>query len=583
MSVIVDYSRDTLLPQFSKDTLLDGYQHPTESSPQDAFSRAATAYSSNPQHAQRIYNYASKLWFMFSSPILSNGGSDRGLGISCYLNYIPDSIDGIINSWSETAKLTVNGGGIGLYAGALRSDGEETSKGSASNGTIPFLKNWDSQMLAFSQGKTRRGAAAIYQDISHPEIEEFMHVREETGDPNRRFSKLHHAVNITDTFMRAVKDGLPWELIDPHSKLVKKTVDARSLWIKLLMARANDGEPYIHFIDTSNRDLPKTQKALGLSVKQSNLCSEITLPTNEQRTAVCCLSSINLEKYDEWIQDEQFIPDLIEFLDNVLTDFIVKGNKINGFGNAVYSAMRERSLGLGTMGWHYFLQSKNIPIESAMAKVWNNKIFNHIKREAKKKTQELAIEREAAPDSNGNVRNMHLLAIAPNATSGYICGVTTPGIEPLMSNIFTAKTKIGSYTIKNRYLDKIINDRLCTTHADLSNYDLIWESILNHHGSIQHLDFFTADEKLIFKTAHEIDQNWLIEHAADRQKYICQSQSLNLFVPASVSKDALHRLHFSAWEKGIKTLYYLRNTKVRGAEKINNIEAIQPDCLGCES
>lgn len=582
MTIILDYSRDTLLPEFSIKTMKEGYMLPSEISPQDAFARAAKAYASNPEHAQRIYDYASKLWFMYASPILSNGGSERGLGISCFLNYIPDSIEGIIDTWAETAKLTVNGGGIGLYSGALRSDGESTSKGSASNGSVPFLKNWDSQMLAFSQGRTRRGAAAVYQDISHPEIEEFLEVRRPTGDKDRRFSQLHHAVNITDDFMEAVKEGKQWGLVDPHSKLVKKFVDARTLWIQLLTARIETGEPYINFIDTTNKYLPQEQKDLGLRVNQSNLCSEITLPTNEQRTAVCCLSSINLEKYDEWVYDKQFIPDLIEFLDNVLSDFINKAAKMKGFERAVFSAMSERSIGLGAMGFHSFLQSKNIPFESPIAKSWNNKVFNYIKNQAKEATINLALQRGSCSDAGSQIkRNMHLLAIAPNATSATICGKTSPGIEPFTSNYFVEKTKVGSFTVRNKYLDKLIQDKLSMSLriGDSDTYDSIWESILDNHGSIQHMDFFTDDEKAVFKTAHEIDQQWLIEHAADRQKYICQSQSLNLFLFSNVDKDYLHKVHFSAWEKGIKTLYYLRTTKLRGAEKIN--QQFNEDCIAC--
>jgi len=574
MSVIIDYGRDSLFSEFSLKTLKSGYMLQGENSPQDAFARAATAYSTDVDHAQRIYDYASKHWFMFASPILSNGGTERGLGISCFLNYIPDSIDGLLSTWGETARLTINGGGIGLYSGALRSDGEATSKGSASNGSIPFLKTWDAQMRAYSQGGTRRGAAAVYQDISHPEIEEFIESRRPTGDKDRRFSELHLAINITDDFMVAVKEGRPWNLIDPHTKGVKKVVDARNLWIQILTARMETGEPYIHFIDTTNKNLPEEQRDLGLRVNQSNLCSEITLPTNAFRTAVCCLSSINLEKYDEWIHDKRFIPDLIEFLDNVLSDFISKASKISGFERAVHSAMQERSIGLGAMGFHSFLQSKNIPFESVMAKSWNNKLFSYIKTQAQEATINLALKRGSCPDANGKVRrNMHLLAIAPNATSAIICGKVSPGIEPIPSNYYMEKTKVGSFAVRNKHLDKLLRE----VYKD--NVEAIWETILNNHGSVSHLQELSDMEKAVFKTAFEIDQQWLIEHAADRQKYICQSQSLNLFLMANTTKEYVHKLHYSAWEQGVKTLYYLRTTKLRGAEKINQFKE---DCLSCQ-
>lgn len=592
----IDLSRDALLSPFTIKTLEDRYFLPGETSPQEAFARAAKAFSSNPAHAQRIYDYASKLWFMFSTPILSNGGSGRGMPISCFLNYVPDSREGLADHYREDIFLSSMGGGVGGYWGHIRSNGTHTSKGSSSSGSIPFMKVVDSVMLGFSQGKTRRGSYAAYQDISHPEIEEFLEMRKPTGgDPDRKCLNLHHGVNITDAFMRkieALTDGTStddsWDLIDPHSGKITATVSARALWEKILTLRMETGEPYLHFIDRSNEHLPQFMKDKGLQIHQSNLCSEITLPTSADRTAVCCLSSVNLEKYDEWKDNGNFIWDIIEFLDNVLQYFIDNGGP--EVQRAVFSASQERSLGLGAMGFHSFLQAKGIPFESAMAVSWNRKIFKLIKERALEATKWLAQERAPAPDSvfpvkhpqqiGDRVRNTHLLAIAPNASSSIICGETSPSIEPRRANCYTHKTISGSFFVKNKFLEAVLE-----THG--KNTQETWSSIIAQGGSVQHLDFLSDDEKAVFKTAIEIDQRWLIDHAADRQEYICQAQSLNLFLPPDIDIPTLHHLHMRAWKKGLKSLYYLRSETLYRAEtvstkiernKLNDYET----CLSCE-
>ena len=586
----LSYNRDNYLSEFSLKTLEDRYFIEGETSPQEAFGRAAKAFADNDEHAQRLYDYASKLWFMFSTPILSNGGTTRGLPISCFLNYVEDSREGLTNHYTENAFLSSVGGGVGGCWTGVRSVGSKTSNGSESTGVIPFLKVVDAEMLAFSQGVTRRGSYAAYLDVSHPEIEEFLDVRKPTGgDVNRKSTNLHHGVMIGDDFMQLIENATrnpgfddSWPLIDPHSGEVKKVVPAKTLWVKLIQNRVETGEPYIVFRDTVDEAVPEFQQKLGLRVHQSNLCSEITLPTDKDRTAVCCLSSVNLEEYDEWKNNDQFIPDLVRMLDNVLEHFIQ--NAPDQLSRASYSAMRERSIGLGAMGFHAHLQRHNIPFESAMAKGKNLQMFGRIKSEAVRATRELAAERGDCPDGMGSgLRNSHLLAIAPNASSSIICGNTSPSIEPYRANAFTQKTKSGSSLLKNEYLESILQDLGQDT-------DEVWKSIITNSGSVQHLDFLDEWTKEVFKTAVEIDQRWIIEMAGDRQEFICQSQSLNIFFPANVSKAELHAIHMMAWKRGVKTLYYLRSEAFKRAETVSDevlreriLESIDDEgCLACE-
>jgi|TARA_B100001094_G_scaffold31397_1_gene26114 ribonucleoside-diphosphate reductase alpha chain len=582
----IDYNRDELLTDFGKTTLKDRYLLPQEESPQDGFMRAAKAFSDNDEMADRIYNYASKLWFMFSTPILSNGGTKRGMPISCFLNYVGDSREGLTGHYTENAWLASVGGGIGGYWGDVRSDGTATSGGSQSSGSIPFLHVVDSEVLAFSQGKTRRGSYAAYMDISHPEIIEFMEMRKPSGgDVHRKCLNLHHGVNLSNEFMQLIDHCVKeptyddsWNLIDPHTKKVVRTVSARDLWQKILETRVATGEPYVSFIDTVNESLPEPQKKLGLRVNHSNLCTEITLPTNENRTAVCCLSSVNLEKYDEWKNDTLFVPDLIRFLDNVLQHFI--DNAPDELFRARFSAASERSLGLGAMGFHAYLQSKGIPFESALAKSLNLKIFKKMKEQAVEESKRLAIKRGEAPDmENTGMRNAHLLAIAPNASSSIICGTTSPSIEPYRANAYVQKTMSGSFLVKNKYLEKLLEKK------EINN-DKTWTSILANRGSVLHIKELSDYEKDTFKTAIEINQQWVIEHAADRQQYICQGQSVNVFVPADVNIKELHDIHMLAWKKKLKTLYYCRSEAIKRAElvskKIERTIIPEADCLACE-
>ena len=582
----IDYNRDELLTDFGKTTLKDRYLLPQEESPQDGFMRAAKAFSDNDEMADRIYNYASKLWFMFSTPILSNGGTKRGMPISCFLNYVGDSREGLTGHYTENAWLASVGGGIGGYWGDVRSDGTATSGGSQSSGSIPFLHVVDSEVLAFSQGKTRRGSYAAYMDISHPEIIEFMEMRKPSGgDVHRKCLNLHHGVNLSNEFMQLIDHCVKeptyddsWNLIDPHTKKVVRTVSARDLWQKILETRVATGEPYVSFIDTVNESLPEPQKKLGLRVNHSNLCTEITLPTNENRTAVCCLSSVNLEKYDEWKNDTLFVPDLIRFLDNVLQHFI--DNAPDELFRARSSAASERSLGLGAMGFHAYLQSKGIPFESALAKSLNLKIFKKMKEQAVEESKRLAIKRGEAPDmENTGMRNAHLLAIAPNASSSIICGTTSPSIEPYRANAYVQKTMSGSFLVKNKYLEKLLEKK------EINN-DKTWTSILANRGSVLHIKELSDYEKDTFKTAIEINQQWVIEHAADRQQYICQGQSVNVFVPADVNIKELHDIHMLAWKKKLKTLYYCRSEAIKRAElvskKIERTIIPEADCLACE-
>jgi ribonucleoside-diphosphate reductase alpha chain len=586
----IDFGRDRLLSRFGIQTLQDRYLVNGEGSPQQAFARAAEAFADDEAHAQRLYDYASKLWFMFSTPILSNGGTTRGLPISCFLNYVDDSRDGITGHYTENAFLSSVGGGIGGHWGSVRSVGSKTSAGSESTGVIPFMKVVDAEMLAFSQGVTRRGSYASYLPMSHPEIEEFLDIRKPTGgDINRKSTNLHHGVVIPDAFMDLIEGATreegfddSWDLIDPHSNKVIKTVSAKALWVKLIQNRVETGEPYVMFGDTVQEGLPQCQKDLGLQVHHSNLCSEITLATDKDRTAVCCLSSVNLEEFDEWKDNEDFIPDLIRMLDNVLTHFI--NNAPPELYRAVESARRERSIGLGAMGFHAYLQRHNIPFENFMAKSRNMAMFSHIKREATIATEKLAAERGEAPDAEGyGIRNCHLLAVAPNASSSIICGNTSPSIEPYRANAYTQKTKSGSSLQKNEYLEAILQD------LDMDT-DEVWKSIVTNGGSVQHLEFLDDWTKDVFKTAVEIDQRWVIDMAADRQNHICQSQSLNVFFPSNVSKQELHAIHMMAWKKKVKTLYYLRSEAYKRAEKVSDealrqriFESIDENaCVACE-
>jgi len=582
----IDYNRDELLTDFGKTTLKDRYLLPDETSPQDGFMRAAKAFSDNDEMAERIYNYASKLWFMFSTPILSNGGTNRGMPISCFLNYVGDSREGLTGHYTENAWLASIGGGIGGYWGHVRSDGVSTSGGSQSSGSIPFLHVVDSEIMAFSQGKTRRGSYAAYMDISHPEIIEFLEMRKPSGgDIHRKCLNLHHAINISDEFMHLIEKCIAeptyddsWDLIDPHTNEVVRTVSARELWQKILEIRVATGEPYISFTDTIYEGMPETQKKLGLNVHHSNLCTEIVLPTDEHRTAVCCLSSVNLEKFDEWKNNNLFISDLVRFLDNALTYFI--DNAPDSVFRAKFSAANERSIGLGAMGFHAYLQSKGIPFEGALAKSMNLKIFKHIKEQAVAESKRLGIKRGEAPDMEGTgMRNAHLLAIAPNASSSIICGTTSPSIEPFRANAYVQKTMSGSFLVKNKYLEKLLDKKGINT-------DKTWTSILANRGSVLHLKELSDYEKDTFKTAIEINQQWIIEHASDRQKFICQAQSVNVFVPADVNVKELHDIHMLAWKRKLKTLYYCRSEAIKRAEllskKIERTIIPEADCLACE-
>ncbi len=589
----LDYSKDDNLTDFGKTTLRDRYLLPGESY-QDMFARVAMAYGDDLDHAQRLYNYMSDLWFMPATPVLSNGGAKRGLPISCFLNSVSDSLDGIVETWNENVWLASNGGGIGTYWGRVRSIGERVGEKGHTAGIIPFVRVMDSLTLAISQGSLRRGSAAVYLDIHHPEIEEFLVIRKPSGDFNRKSLNLHHGINITDAFMEAVRDDTEFDLLSPKTGKPVKSVNARALWQKLLEMRVQTGEPYIIFSDTVNRAMPKHQRDLGLSVKQSNLCAEIMLHTGpdhlgKERTAVCCLSSLNAEKFLEWREEENFIEDIYRFLDNVLQEFI--DTAPTAMERAKYSAQRERSVGLGLMGFHSFLQSQNAPFESALAKSWNLQIFKHIRRGADAASVKLAEERGACPDAQDaglKARFSHKMAIAPTASISIICGGTSAGIEPIPANIYTHKTLSGSFTVRNAQLERLLEEKGANTQDT-------WDSILEHEGSVQHLDVLSADEKALFRTAFEVDQRWIIEHAADRASLICQSQSVNVFLPGDVSKWDLHMLHWSAWEKGVKSLYYCRSKSVQrtafanGTKDDNKAEGLQmeaptdyEECLACQ-
>jgi len=565
--VSVDRARDALLTEFGKSTLEDRYLMPGESF-QDLFARVASYYGDSDDHAQRLYDYMSKLWFMPATPVLSNGGTDRGLPISCFLNEAQDKLSSIVDLWTENVWLASKGGGIGSYWGNLRSIGEGVGGVGKTSGIVPFVRVMDSLTLAISQGSLRRGSAAIYLPVSHPEIEEFVELRRPTGgDPNRKTPNLHHGVLVTDAFMRAVENDEEWALTSPKDGHVVNTVGARSLWIRILTARVEMGEPYIIYSDTVNRSIPEHHKLAGLTVKTSNLCAEITLPTGldhlgNERTAVCCLSSLNVEKFQEWQNDPRFLGDVMRFLDNVLQDFIDRAPE--EMAKARYAAMRERSVGLGVMGFHSFLQNNMVPFESAMAKSWNFKIFNHIQAGVDAASRELAVERGPCPDAADYgvmERFSNKTAIAPTASISTICGGTSPGIEPISTNSFNHKTLSGNYNVRNQALTKILEERGKNTEA-------VWTSITTNRGSVQHLDFLTDDEKAVFKTAFELDQRWVVELAADRAPMISQAQSVNIFLPADVHKRDLHQIHYQAWKKGLKSLYYCRSMSIQRAEVV---------------
>ena len=616
LEITVDYEKEKLLNDFSLNTIKDRYLWNDEKYAQDAYKRASifgATYKGNVDTdlAQRLYDYSSSNWFMFSTPILSNGGTTRGMPISCFLNYVPDSRHGLSAHYDENIWLSSSGGGIGGYWGKIRSNGTATTNGSRSCGCIPFMHVVDSQMLAFNQGVTRRGSYAAYMDISHPEIEEFINMRKPTGgDLNRKCLNLHNGVNITNKFLEAVENNSFWDLIDPNTLNIVKTVKARSLWFQLLQVRSETGEPYLVNIDNCNEAMPEEQKKLGLRINQSNLCSEITLPTDEERTAVCCLSSVNLEYFDEWKDHPLFIKDIVTMLDNVLETFIdnvanLKGvnNKIEtytefldyvkvdkeGYAKAAYSAYRERAVGLGAMGFHSFLQRNSISFEGIYATSFNNRCFKYIKEQADETSRTLASVRGEAPDMDGSGRrNACLLAVAPNASSSIICGGTSPSIEPIRANIYTHKTLTGSYKVKNKYLEKLLEEKGINTKET-------WQEIAANEGSVQTLKYLNDEEKEIFKTAPEINQIWIVEHAIQRQKYLCQSQSVNLFFippkatePQEVHDEYLEYINGVHWKgiKNLKSLYYLRSNAARNAENVNikipKINLEEEECISCE-
>ena len=583
LGISIETDKDKLLSKQAAKLLKDYYCVDGEDSPQMAFARAAKAYCySDTKLAQRIYNYVSNKWFMFASPVLSNAPKPnekiKALPISCFLSYVPDTLEGLIEHTSELRWLSVKGGGVGGHWSDVRSVSD------IAPGPIPFLHTVDADMTAYRQGKTRKGSYAAYMDVSHPDIMEFLTVRIPTGDVGRKCLNIHHAVNVTDEFMTAVEDDEDWNLQDPNEEKVRETYKARKIWETILETRFRTGEPYINFIDTANRYLPKTMKKKGLKIHGSNLCNEIHLPTNDERTAVCCLSSLNLELYDEW-KDTDVVKDLITFLDNVLQFFI--DNAPDEISRARYSATQERSLGLGAMGLHSLYQKNRIPFDSLQAKTLNEEIFKKIKEDAVEQTKILGKEKGEAPDMKGTgKRNAHLLAIAPNANSSMITGCS-PSIEPHKANAYTHRTRAGSHLIKNRYL----KEELQKINQDTPE---VWTSIITNGGSVQHLDFINDSMKEVFRTAIEINQRVIIEQGGDRQKYLCQGQSLNIFFPAGASKNYLHDVHMKAWKDECKGLYYLRTETSHRAEnvaekvKLNKLkdysEDVQSeeDCPACE-
>lgn len=587
--------RGSLLTPFGLATLQDRYLLPGED-PQDLFARVAKTYADDDAHAQRLYDYMSKLWFMPATPVLSNGGSNRGLPISCFLNTVPDSLSGITETWVENIWLAARGGGIGTYYGDVRSIGEPVGEVGETSGIIPFIKVTDSLTLAISQGSLRRGSAAVYIDIFHPEIEEFLEIRKASGDANRRSLNLHHGICIPDEFMDAVRHGEQYPLISPRDGHIVKYVSARGLWQKILEIRIATGEPYLLFTDTVNNAAPDAYLMNNLKVRQSNLCAEIMLATDDERTAVCCLSSVNAEMYYQWSGCDDFIPDVMAFLDNVLQDFIDRAPP--EMHRAVYSAIKERSVGLGVMGFHSFLQSHHIPFGSALAKAWNFRIFRELRKKTDEASETLGLIKGPAPDTmitNKPERFTHKMAIAPTASISIIAGGTSAGIEPIPSNIYTHKTLSGSFSVKNPYLEK----RVWTTAAKLFDHDEAifdwvdaqWISILEHEGSVQQLSWMDDHDKEVFQTAFEIDQRWIVELAGDRAPLIDQGQSVNLFLPANIHKEDLHGLHWMAWERGVKSLYYCRSKSLQRAgfangTRVDSTIMAEPknydECLACQ-
>jgi len=590
LGINIDLERDKLFDELGIKRLQESYMREDETSPQHRFAFVSKSFGTNPEHTQRLYEYSSKHWLSYSTPILSFGRSKRGMPISCFLNYIEDTAEGLVDNLSETNWLSMLGGGVGIGFGIRSADDKST-------GVMPHLKIYDASSLAYRQGRTRRGSYAAYLDISHPDIIPFLEMRKPTGDPNVRCLNLHHGINITDDFMQIIEKCMvdteakdDWALKDPHTGEVREIVSAKMLWQMILELRMHTGEPYIHFIDKSNRDLPDFLKEKGLKIHQSNLCSEIILPTNEERTAVCCLSSLNLEKYDEWKSDKLFLRDVAEMLDNVLSYFI--DNAPDSIARAKFSASRERSIGVGALGFHAYLQRNGIPFEGVMAKVTNNRIFKHIKEGLDEANFSLGLERGEAPDALGTGRRFsHVMAIAPNASSSIIMGNTSPSVEPYRANAYRQDTLSGSHLNKNRWLDEILRDKI----KDEDEYNEVWSSIIANDGSVQHLDILDDNQKDVFKTSMEIDQRWVIELAADRQQYIDQAQSLNLFFRPDSHIKYIHAIHFMAWKKGLKTLYYCRSEKIGKADKVSKkIErqvikeldmtqiAQGNDCIACE-
>jgi ribonucleoside-diphosphate reductase alpha chain len=596
LGIKIDLERDKLFDELGVKRLQESYMKEDETSPQHRFAFVSKTFSSSQEHAQRLYEYSSKHWLSYSTPILSFGRSKRGLPISCFLNYIEDTAEGLVENLSETNWLSMLGGGVGIGFGIRSADDKST-------GIMPHLKIYDASSLAYRQGRTRRGSYAAYLDISHPDIIPFLEMRKPTGDPNVRCLNLHHGVNITDKFMHIIEQSMldpnfddSWPLVDPHSFEVREVVSAKMLWQMILEIRMHTGEPYIHYIDTSNRMMPQHLKDKGLKITQSNLCSEIILPTNEQRTAVCCLSSLNLETYDDWKDDKLFLRDVAEMLDNVLQYFI--DNAPSSIERARYSASRERSIGIGALGFHAYLQKNKIAFEGVMAKVENNRIFKNIRSKLDVANKQLGQQRGEAPDAVGTGnRFSHLMAIAPNASSSIIMGNTSPSIEPYRANAYRQDTLSGSHLNKNRWLDKVIQDYLSSDSGTVSqnDYNDIWSSIIANDGSVQHLTWMDEWTKDVFKTSMEIDQRWVIQHAADRQEYIDQAQSLNVFFRPDSNIKYIHAVHFQAWKQGLKTLYYCRSEKISKADKVSkkierqviqeiDLKALATDdvCLACE-
>ena len=588
----VDYSRDNLFDELGIKRLRESYMKEEEVSPQERFAYVSKAFGSNEAHSQRLYEYSSKHWLSYSTPVLSFGRSKRGLPISCFLPYLHDSAEGLVDCLSEVNWLSMLGGGVGIGIGIRSTDDKSV-------GVMPHLRTYDASSLAYRQGRTRRGSYAAYLDISHPDILIFLEMRKPTGDPNMRCLNLHHGINITDDFMHLIENCMlnpeandDWELKDPHNGEVREVVSAKDLWQRILEMRMHTGEPYLHFIDTSNRMMPEFQKKLGLSIRQSNLCSEIILPTDKDRTAVCCLSSLNLEYYDDWKDNGLFLRDVAEMLDNVLQYFI--DNAPDSISRARYSASRERSIGIGALGYHAYLQKNSIPWESALATGRNIQIFKHIREQLDEANIQLGSERGEAPDAAGTGKRFsHMLAIAPNASSSIIMGNTSPSIEPLRANAYRQDTLSGSSLNKNKWLDRIIKEE-ASKHKE-GWYEDVWSSIIANDGSVQHLEWLSDWHKDVFKTSMEIDQRWVIQHAADRQQFIDQAQSLNLFFRPDVNVKYLHAVHFQAWKQGLKTLYYCRSEKLAKADKVSkrierqvieeiNLKQLASEevCLACE-